>query len=273
MRHYRFERFIMIQTAWNYQNESDLPIHDYHLLVWEKGLSVIGYSTDGVVAECKTYIFTELWSFEEGKAVLHDAGILSHTQKVSHIWMTAPKHLIIPESLYEKGYANQWIRRFHFLEAEESLFSISLKPALDAFVIFPIPERWQLLLKDHFKNARFNSLSQYTLHEKKKSDSTGLQLHLVNLPHLMTLSLMENDRFLSHHVFEYETAEQMIYKIALLLQEKEIAQEQIQLSIEGIAPFWNNLLEVLAQHFPLEKEEMDSKTLTLNFIKTLYQCV
>lgn len=263
----------MIQTAWNYQDEQPLPVEEYHLMVWEKGLSIIGYSKEGAVQSCKTYIFSELWSYEEGKQMLQESGILSHTGQVSHIWMTAPKHLIIPESLYEAGYANQWIRRFHFLGTDESLFSISLKPALEAFVVFPIPERWQLLLKDHFKNATFNSISQYTLHKKNTLKKEGLQLQLVHLPHLMTLSLIEDDRFLSHHVFEYETSEQLIYKIALLLQEKEIAQEQVQITIEGIAPFWNNLLEALATHFPIKEEQLDSKSLTLNFIKTLYQCV
>lgn len=262
----------MIETAWKFENESIEKTDQLQLLIWEEGISVLFFSKEGELAKCLTYLLSDSWNLEDARLILEQSGAFDQANKVEKIWMTAPKHLIIPENLYEEGYANQWIRRFHFLNAEESLFSIPLKPQLDAFVIFPIPERWQLMLKDNFKNALFESLTKYALQRKEKDKTEGLHLHIISLPKMVTVSLLESQRFLSHHVLPYQQTEQLIYKLALLLQEKEIPQDLISFHLEGIAPFWNNLVEALTTFLKPNEEEKSTKEMTINFIKNLRAC-
>ncbi len=262
----------MIETAWKFENENVEKTEKLQLIIWEDGISVLNFSADGTLTKCQTFVLSNPWNLEEGRLILEESGAFEQAQKVEKIWMTAPKHLIIPENLYEEGYANQWIRRFHFLSADESLFSISLKPQLDAFVIFPIPERWQLMLKDNFKDAQFESLTKYALQRKEKDENESMHLHIVSLPKMITVSLLENKRFLSHHVLPYEQTEQLVYKLALLLQEKEIAQDLITLDVEGIAPFWNDLGTSLSAFFKVNGAIENTKEMTLNFIKNLQEC-
>lgn len=262
----------MLQKAWNYKNENQGTVEEIQLILWDFGISIFTIQENKEISEVQSYLFSSPWNIDEGKKIFEQTGLFSHAKMVKKIWMTSPKHLIIPESLYDEGYANQWIRRFHFLNPDESLFSINLQPELNAYIIFPIPERWQLLLKDSFKNVQFESITKLALKQKSEESEGIIQCHIINLPKMTTISLIENQQFISHHVLAYEDSQELIYKIALLLQEKEIAQDIVRMRLEGIAPFWNDLLQKLEEFFPLNIDTSNSTKLSLDFINNLIQC-
>lgn len=260
--------------AWNYKKEGNHQIDHIELIIWEGGLSVLQFDQHKAIINAQNTLFSSSWNFDEGKAFLEETDTLgNNTTKVKKIWMAAPKHLIIPQNLYEEGYANLWVRRFHFLNGDESLFSIPLNPALDAFMVFPVYERWQLFLKDQFKNTKFEALSKIAIQEKANNQDDKTHLHLIAIPKMVIVSLFEKQQFIGHHVYNYEETEELIYKLALLLQEKDLKQEQVKLTVEGIAPFWNNLLPQLEQFFNVEENAFeDTTTMSLDFIKKLYAC-
>ena len=258
--------------VWNFETHEDVlvEVDSFQMILWKDGLSVFGYCKNGNVLKVITYLFDQEWDVAALETIFENHPIFASNEPFTNIWLAEERNIIIPEHLFEKGYADEWIRKFHHLDLKETLISVHLDPYLKAFFVFPILDEVHTLLKEHFENSKINTLSKLALATPEDTKQTLVKI--INLPKLALISFIHEGKFILHQSTSYEKTEDIIYKIALILQEKGISQDQINLSLEGIAPFWNNLIDDLKDFFPLKIGNQESKNLTLDFLNSLYKC-
>jgi|GEM_PF-818855 len=260
------------EPVWQYEAEENAitTILEMQLLLWQKGMCVAGYNAEGIPQKVKTFFFPKDWDLEFMEHIFVNDPLFAGEEPFTQIWLAEERIILVPEQLYVKDYADEWFRKFHFLDADELLFHDDLNPALDAQIIFPIPENLKELLHQYMKDAQLNALSKIAL--SLSSETQGNLIKIINLPKVVLLSLQENGKNILHQVCCYENAENIIYKIAVILQEKDLTQDEIKISISGIAPFYNNILDELRNFFPIIDPFENTTAASLDFLKKLYLC-
>lgn len=265
---------LTISPIWRYISEgfSDTELSDIYLLLWRGGASVAGFKPNGEPGMVQTYLTKERPDIFWLKELANDDILLKHhPKKVKKIWFSEERNLLIPNSLFEDNLAESWLRKFHHLSPDELLLSFEFNSSLEAKIIFPIAESVKAFLSDTFTKASFSPVSQLAFQSAQNKDNAALQL--ICLPREVIITLSQNGHFVYHLVYPYENPQNIVYKIALILEEKDINQQQIsEISFSGIAPFWNNILTEIPPYFPLKIEGEDSTGITLNFLKKLYKC-
>lgn len=265
---------VRIAPIWKYTLDEipDKSLTDIHLLIWPGGLAIAGFNDEATPVWAETYITREQPSALWLQQLLSQQSTLKNqAKKVRTIWLSEERNLLIPNSLYDNDFADSWIRKFHYLESEETLLHFDLPESVAAKIVFPVSESLKLSLNDHFPNAHFRPLSQMVFPLVNQTNNESIQM--LSLPREIIFSVNHNGHYIFHLTFPYDTPQNVIYKLALVLEEKGLNPEQItHFSINGIAPFWNNILEELAQFFPVKKIGENTTDITLNFLKNLHSC-
>ncbi len=263
------------QDEYEAEENAITTILEMQLILWQKGMCVVGFDNYGIPQKVKTFFFPQDWDLKFMEYIFVNDPMFAGEEAFSKVWLTDERIILVPEQLYVKDYADEWFRKFHFLESEEILFHDNMSPALEAQIIFPIPENLKELLYQYLKeDISMNALSKVAL--GTSINDNGNFIKIVNLPKVVLLSLQENGKNILHQVCNYENSENIIYKIAIILQEKDLNQDEVQIAISGIAPFYNNILDELQSFFPIRKplEKLFNNTTfaTLDFLKKLYLC-
>jgi len=262
-----------IEPVWRYESEENAitEIISLHLIIWQKGLSICGFSGEGLPLEIKTFLFRKDWDTETIEQIFINDPLFAGPEPFTHVWLAEQRNILIPDHFYDVDYSGEWIRKFHFLENDEIIFTGSMTPFLEARIIFPVREKLKALLTQYMEEAKINALSQVALSEAKPENASLIEL--INLPKVILLSLQHNGKFNLHQVSAYDNTEDIIYNIALILQEKDLNQDEVNIEFSGIAPFWNNILEEIPAYFNQMEIPADTTAVTLNFFKKLYICV
>lgn len=257
---------------WEYEAEENAitEISEMQLLLWPEGMCVVGFDNQGIPQKVKSFFFDTDWDLEFIEYIFINDPLFAGEEEFKKVWIADERIILVPEQLYVKDYADEWFRKFHFLESEEVLFNDNMNPALDAQIIFPIPKKIKDLLYQYLKDVQMNALSKQAL--SSSVNENGNIIKIINLPKMVLLALQENGKNILHQVSKYENSENIIYKIAVLLQEKDLNQDEVQISIFGIAPFYNNILEELKSFFTIIHPFEDTTSATLDFLKKLYLC-
>lgn len=263
-----------ISPIWQYiaDDFSDTILSDIHLLLWQGGASVVGFKQTGDPGMVQTYLSQKrpdsIWIKD---LVNNDILLKNHPKKVKKIWLSEERNLLIPDSLFEENIAEGWFRKFHYLSPDDVLLYFELNSSLEAKIIFPVSESIKALLSDAFSKANFYPVSQLAFQPVQSEAKTSVQI--ICLPREVMITLSHRGHFVYHLVYPYESPQNVVYKLALILEEKDISQEQIsEISFSGMAPFWNNILTEIPPYFSLKTISSNTTDITLNFLKTLYAC-
>jgi hypothetical protein len=261
-----------MEPVWLYTAEENAitEITSLQLIIWQKGFSICGFSETGIPQEIKTFLFREDWDLEMMEQIFINDPLFAGPEPFTHVWLAEQRNILIPDHFYDVDYSGEWIRKFHFLESDEIIFTGSMAPFLEAQIVFPVREKLKTLLEHYMEEAKINALSGVALSEAKPANTSLIEL--INLPKVILLSLQHNGKFNLHQVSAYDNTEDIIYNIALILQEKDLNQDQVNIELSGIAPFWNNILEELPAYFNQIEIPADTTLITLNFFKKLYTC-
>jgi len=264
--------FETIEPVWKFQAEADpiVEVTSFQLLLWPEGVTIVGYSGEGHAIDVRTFLFLKRWDIDFLEYLINNDAAFAGPQPIRKIWLADERNLLIPANLAGDDHSESWFRKFHFLEAEEQLTHLNMSPHLEADLTFPIHDKLRELLEKYLPEARINALSYYALAEL--DPSTAPVLRILSLPKFVFFTLQQNGKFLLHQLYPYEQADNIVYKIALLLQEKDIPQDHIGISLQGIAPFWHNLHTELPAFFPEMNAIPDTTATSLTFLNNLYQC-
>lgn len=263
-----------IAPIWRYvpNDYSEKSITDIHLIIWRGGVCVAGFQEGGIQGVVQTYLTQKqpdvLWVKELAE---QDVFLKKYPKKVKKIWISEERNLLVPNSIYEENHAESWVRKFHYLSPDEILLHFELNSSVDAKIVFPVSESLKAFLTENFSKAEFKAVSDLAF--RSVPNDTPADVRIVCLPREIILTVGHNGHFVYHLVYPYETPQDVLYKLALILEEKGINQAQVNnISFSGIAPFWNNILEEISFYFPLKTSSENTTEISLTFLKSLYTC-
>ena len=214
-------RRAMLAAAFNAANEL-LTIH------------YTGYSADRVVWDLD--IFEQLFSQEP---------LLVNRDKITKVFFCTAENLVVPDELYDKEEAEQWLRQVHYIDASDTVRHYFLKED-KAYYIYGIPLNIEALVKISCNTAAIIPLaaSQFA-----SNYTRGVRLHGFITNDQACVSLYHYGTLLWHRVFDYTAAEDIAYEIRLVCEEHKINADKISLSCNTMSAAEHTVANSLSQYF------------------------
>jgi hypothetical protein len=240
--------------VWQFKNgENTLhTISNLHLVIWNKGIAIIGYTENKEVSIAKYFLFDHTMDAAAAIALLIDEPLLGGDEPVTNIWLSHSSLLIIPKKYYKEGVADQWIKQFQFIAQDESILALPVnKPA--SYIVFPIETSLKEQLLTLFPNALIDNLINASF-----SDNTHKNMTLSVLPQFATIATFDTTQLLHYTAFEFDTIDDIIYKIAYIANHHHIPAEQLKLDIVGFGEEKDKVANALAGMITIDNKPESS---------------
>ncbi|RYZ18709.1 MAG: DUF3822 family protein [Sphingobacteriales bacterium] len=161
--------------------------------------------------------------------------------------MAEDRNIIIPQHLYTPEAAEDWLRRFHFIEPGESVYATPVRQQVHATVAYPLSDKLHILLQKYFVEGRIDAISGMILCQENTAGQDTADITFLDKK--VVLTLRNNGKLLNHQITETGTIENLVYKIALICEAAGIRQDELKVSISGLCLTEDNTAELKA-YFP-----------------------
>ena len=215
----------------------------------QRGLLVAGFSnTKELLAlnytGCnKTKPVWELSFFEH---LFMQEPLLAVKEKIKGVFVLGNKNLIVPEALYEKKQAENWLRNIHFIERGDVINTYPLKETKASYLL-ALPVHITELIRINFKKAITLPLPFYQFGNISKQ---GAYAQCCITAEQVTATLHNNGQLLWHQVFDYAAAEDIAYTIMQVCTGNNIPQSGLSLRCNAISATEYSIINGLSQYFP-----------------------
>lgn len=247
-------------------------------VVLPRGLISAGFSEQGdlLMIRYGEYNHTlPIWILDFYEHRFIDEPLLSEPEKIIATFVASDKFLVVPEALYDENAAIKWFNRLFFVEGNEIL-SVHKLHEDRAHYMYAWPGTMKSLIGRYFSNARALPLPIYQFYKPYRPDST-LQCCITSTSAFVTL--YKNRELYWHHVFPYETGEDIAYHIRLFCKQHRINADTLDMKCTVTYRGLNTILNETAQYFPSIKDGEssvvagDSQWLpTISLLQQLYAC-
>ncbi len=256
-------------SHFNMHDDPLTNIETLHLVIWNKGLCIAGYDVEANVLTTKIYSYNT-WDISTIEAIFVNEPLVAGPQPVTHIWIVEERTLLIPQHLYEQQAAAEWLRSFHFIGADEEIKATTVENAVNITIVYPLQERLQALLHKYFAEGKIDALSGIILCQPGIAE--GSHVDIVYLGNKVILTIKNNGDLLSHQIKEVEHINNLVYAIALICQEYDLKQEDLHVSVSGLALPGDAITE-LQSFFPKLDASSSEQTLSFTLLNKLISCV
>lgn len=243
-----------------------------------RGISIAGFSERGDLLvihynEYKKSLPPWILDFFEHE-FLNDS-LLASPHKVMGAFIASDKNMLIPEVLFNEAEATKWFHQLNFVEGNENISVHELRED-KAYYMYSWPAAVKSLINRYFSKAKVLPFASYQFYKPFKSECS-LQCSLTNDEVFATL--YKNRTLFWHQVFDYQTAEDVAYKLKHVLQHHEIADRDVTIQCTVANKNMATLITELTQYFPDIKDGSSnvvasdrSWTATVYLLQQLYAC-
>ncbi len=235
-----------------------------------------GYDDKGRVLTINTfgmgYKSRDLSAME---AVFQNKSFTRLLKKVTTVFVAADKYMLVPQSLFAKPDAEQWMAKLYFPEEEDILLTAKMKDDRTQHLFF-IPKELKGLLERYLDKPKMLPLSSYQFH---KNVNTG-NLVQCCLTGTHAFATVYHDKQLAwHRAFAYANAEDIVYTIKLALREYGIEEGNFAVEFTVCDKRQAVTVHNLTKYFPaLEDgskrvERPGERTGVIYLLQQLYTCV
>lgn len=216
-------------------------IETLHLLIWEQGLCIAGYGPDESVLTTKVYVFPK-GDIHAVESIFMNEPLVAGPQPITRAWIADERNMIVPQHLFNEEAAANWLNKFHFISYNESIQSTTLKQPIS--IAYPLSNDLSALLRKYFPEGKVNALSGVLLQQEISSENDTLEL--VFLKETIALTLRKKGKLITHQIEAYTDIHNLVYKVASISKDNEIAQEHLKVSVSGLCIDENSLNELKA---------------------------
>jgi hypothetical protein len=207
-------------------------------------MHVAGFSSSGEVLTIRCHPFDGRPDFFERNFT--NEPLLTHTGKVSHIFLTAPKQLLVPKAIYKEDAAAQWLNDLHFVGKDEVVHEYPLRED-KAQYLFAVQLTARDILIRYFPKAR---IMPFAAHQFNKNYKTSQILQCTFTEYEVYLTLYKDRKLHWHKVHEYRTIEDVAYQIKLLCRQQDLDQEQLAIICAADTNMLTRRIHDLFSYFP-----------------------
>lgn len=184
-------------------------------------MHVAGFSSSGEVLTIRCHPYDEKPDFFERN--ITNEPLLTHTGKVSHIFVTSVKQLIVPKNIYRTEAAAEWLNNLHFIGKDEVVHEFPLRDD-KAQYLYAVPLSTRDLLIRYFPKAK---IVPFAAHQFNKSYKTAQVLQCSFTAAEAYLTLYKDRKLHWHKVCEYTNVEDIAYQVKLLCSQQDLNEEQL----------------------------------------------
>jgi hypothetical protein len=218
-------------------------IETLHLVIWDKGLCIAGYDHYGNVLTTKVYSYAA-WDIAAIESIFINEPLVAGPQPVTHIWIAEERNIIVPQHLYQAEAAGEWLRKFHFIEAGETVHDTTITQHLQATVVYPLLDKLQALLHKYFAEGKTEAISGMILCQEATTEYNTADITFLDKK--VVLTVRNHGKLVTHQITEPGNMDNLAYKIALICQECDIKQGQLRVSLSGLCLTDDNVNELKA---------------------------
>lgn len=240
------------------------------LIIWKNGCCVFLYNDTDVL---EAYVYTTTQSWDEAffeKIFLHEA-MGPHNQKIKKIWVADERSLIIPDKLFLGEESRLWLKRLHHIGPDDDIFDNKI-PEINTHVVYAYDSKIAQLMKRYFNHLQVVSLSRFSLSTIVDIHNEGSVANLILLQNEALLSVTNSGKLLAHQTFEFETVENVVYKIALIAEKNDFDPMLIAFNVSGIIENVEEFALDLKAYFKDVHILTGDKGPILQLIKQIIQC-
>jgi hypothetical protein len=240
----------------------------------DKSLQVAGFNSSGEVLTIRSYPHDQTPDFF-GSCFTNEP-LLTNTGKVSHVFVTARKNLLVPRSLYKEDSAAQWFNDVNFISRDEFVYDYQLKDD-KAYYLYAISQVTKEVIERYFPKAK---VLPFAAHQFNKGYKTPQILQCSFTSNEVFLTLYKDRKLHWHKVIAYETIEDIAYEIKLLSRQQDLDEEQLAIICAAENNTLTRRIHDLYSYFPqlkigtgkIEVEDGQWKAPVYLF-QQLYTCV
>ncbi len=196
------------------------------------GCCVFVYS-DSEILDAQVYTTTEAWESMFFEKIFLNRAMGQNNQKIKKVWIADERSLIIPEKLYLGEASKLWLKRLHHIGADDEIFATPI-PEIETHIVYAYNAAIAALMKKYFNHLEVYSLSRFSLSNLKQFDAGASVASLILLQNTALLSVTNAGKLLAHQTFEFETVENVVYKIALIAEQNDFDPMMINFQVTGI---------------------------------------
>jgi hypothetical protein len=245
-----------------------------------RGLLIAGYGDNGGLLMVRYSDYKNdlpIWILDFFEHQFLNEPALADTSKVASVFIAADKSYIVPDVLYNEETAQQWMRKLHFIEINETIISYPLRDD-KAMFLYAWPSAIESLVYRYFTKAKFFPLAAYQLHKPKVNNATLICCITADA---VIATLYDNKTLYWHQYFHYTNAEDIAYQVKLLCSQNEIDSDTLQMHCTVASRNLGAIVSDLTQYFPDLKNGLDNVNggeneknwgSTLYLLQQLYTC-
>ncbi|WP_276133684.1 DUF3822 family protein [Polluticoccus soli] len=207
-------------------------------------MHVAGFSSSGEVLTIRCHPYDGRPDFLERNFT--NEPLLTHTGKVSHIFVTAPKQLLVPKAIYKEDTAAEWLNDLHFVGKDEAVHEYSLRDD-KAQYLFAFPLATRDLMIRYFPKAR---IMPFAAHQFNKHYKTSQVLQCTFTEGEVYLTLYKDRKLQWHQVANYNSVEDVAYQVKLLCQQQNLDEEHLAIIAAAETNILTRRIHELFGYFP-----------------------
>ncbi len=170
-------------------------------------------------------------------------------QSVNFIYQT-PVSVLVPSALFRKDSPGTYFRFSAALQPEDKILFRKI-PAIDAFVLFPIPE--DLLNQAGFmlQNVQFFHQASPLIEDAisgSRSDTDTAQVFASINSGSADLLVVKKEKLLLYNSFTVRNTEDLVFFILYLFEQFGLAQEESPVILSGFIELYPGLTELLQEY-------------------------
>ncbi len=223
-----------LSPYWSYSVEGYKPVDitGEELIIWKNGCCVFVYS-DTEILDAQVYTTETAWESVFFEKIFLNQAMGQNNQKIKKVWIADERSLIIPEKLYLGEESKLWLKRLHHIGADDEIFANPI-PEIQTHIVYAYDAGIAALMKKYFNHVDVLSLSRFSLSNLKQFGSEESVASLILLQNTALLSVTNSGKLLAHQTFEFETVENVVYKIALIAEKNDFDPMMINFHVTGI---------------------------------------
>ena len=267
------------QQVYNAREDESLLNDMAHVIciLAQRALVIAAYDSNGALL---TSHYTDyknnlpVWGLDFFEHQFINEPLLKDQSKVKAVFLGGEKHLIVPDDLYDKTQALEWMRKIHFVEPKDLVQAWDLTDDKAQYMLAS-PISIAELIKIYFKNAEVLPLSIYQF-DNAPADDAHISCCITN--EQVYATFYRNKELLWHQCFDYTTAEDIAYHLKVRCHESKMAAWNVMLHCTALNATAFDVVNELSQYF--SRFTIGAADVTdyrwapaVSLLQQLYQCV
>lgn len=219
------------------------------VFLMQRGLMVAGFNSKRELLSIHYTGYNKnkaVWDLSFFEHLFAHQPLLADKDKVRGVFLLGTSNMIVPDDLYEKNAAENWLRKIFFIEKTEVIRNYPLREAKLNYLL-ATPLQITELIRINFKKATTFPVVAPSF---RKIAPQGTVLQCCLTAGLASATLHHNGQLLWHKVFDYTAAGDIAYPVMQVLQSHALPVAGITVMCGAISAAEHDTITQLSQFFP-----------------------